>query len=69
MGGLWLPAFKVNMNIPYGLFLETLLGATLRVDTHEIFWSVCLMPLAVSVFIYSVLVALGTPKIEQERKL
>lgn len=69
MGGRWLPAFKVNMNIPHGMFLESLLGATFRVDTHVIFWSVCLMPLTASAFVYSMLVALGTPKIEQERKL
>lgn len=54
-----------------GWFLETLLGVVykLRVDPPVIFLSACLMPLASSVFIYSLLVALGTPKIKQERKL
>lgn len=53
-----------------GCFLEALLGATsvLSAEAHVIFF-VCLIPLVTSVFIYSVLVTLSAPEIEQERRL
>jgi len=53
-----------------GCFLEALLGATsvLLAEAHVIFF-VCLIPLVTSVFIYSVLVTLSAPEIEQERRL
>lgn len=60
----------MSLTVPHGVFLEALLGATslLTAEAHVIFF-VCLIPLVASVFIYSVLVTLSAPEIEQERRL